>query len=63
VTEAVAGALQISEDRVRIVLSEIPRGHIGCGGIPPSKVNSTPVGKNYGTEESRPGKPEISEIP
>jgi 4-oxalocrotonate tautomerase len=37
VTNAIANTLQISEDRVHIVLNEIPKENIGQGGIPLSQ--------------------------
>jgi 4-oxalocrotonate tautomerase family enzyme len=37
VTDAIVETLQISKDRVHIVLNEIPRENIGQGGIPLSQ--------------------------
>lgn len=39
VTEAIADALQIPKDRVRIVLNEVPKENIGYGGVPLSKMD------------------------
>jgi len=56
--EVVVDVLQISEDCVRIVLNGVPKDIIRYGGIPPSKANSKPVGKNYGTQELKHSKAE-----
>jgi 4-oxalocrotonate tautomerase len=39
VTDAIAEALQIPHDRVRIILNEVPKENIGHGGIPLSKID------------------------
>jgi len=39
VTDAIVEALQISADKVRIVLNEVPKENIGYGGIPLSKMD------------------------
>lgn len=39
VTDAVAEALQISKERVHIILYEIPKENIAHGGVPLSKIN------------------------
>jgi 4-oxalocrotonate tautomerase len=38
VTNAIADTLQITTDRVHIVLNEVPKENIGRGGIPLSKL-------------------------
>ncbi len=37
VTDAITDALQISKDKVHIVLHDVPKENIGHGGIPLSK--------------------------
>jgi 4-oxalocrotonate tautomerase len=39
VTDAIVEVLQISKDRVHIILNEIPKENIGDGGIPLSKID------------------------
>jgi 4-oxalocrotonate tautomerase len=39
VTDAIAEALQIPHDRVRIILNEVPKENLGYGGVPLSKMN------------------------
>jgi phenylpyruvate tautomerase PptA (4-oxalocrotonate tautomerase family) len=39
VTDAIVDTLQISKDRVRIVLNEVPKENLGYGGVPLSKVD------------------------
>jgi len=39
VTDAIVEALQISKDRVRIVLNEVPKENIAYGGVPLSKID------------------------
>jgi len=39
VTDAIVETLQISKDRVRIVLNEVPKENIGYGGVPLSKMD------------------------
>jgi len=38
VTDAVADALQIPQDRVHIILYEVPKENIAHGGVPLSKM-------------------------
>lgn len=38
VTQAIVEVLEISADRVRIILNEVPKENIGYGGIPLSKM-------------------------
>ncbi len=40
VTHAIADTLQISKERVHIVLHEVPKENIGRGGVPLSKIDS-----------------------
>jgi 4-oxalocrotonate tautomerase len=40
VTEAIVEVLQIPEERVHIVLNDVPKENIGRGGIPLSKIDS-----------------------
>jgi 4-oxalocrotonate tautomerase len=40
VTDAIVEALQISADKVRIILNEVPKENIGYGGVPLSKMDS-----------------------
>ena len=37
VTDAIAEALKIPEDRVHIILNEVPKENVGHGGIPLTK--------------------------
>lgn len=37
VTEAVCSALDVTPDRVRVVVSEVPRTHWAVGGVPMSQ--------------------------
>ncbi len=37
VTDAIADALQISKDKVHIVLHDVPKENIGHGGVPLTK--------------------------
>lgn len=39
VTDAIAEALQITVDKVHIVLYDVPKENIGHGGIPLTKIN------------------------
>ena len=39
VTDAIVEVLQISKDRVHVILNEIPKENIGDGGIPLSKID------------------------
>lgn len=39
VTDATAEALEISKDKVHIILYEIPKENIAHGGVPLSKLN------------------------
>lgn len=39
VTDAIVETLQISKDRVHIVLNELPKENVGDGGIPLSKID------------------------
>ncbi len=39
VTDAIADALQIPKDRVRITLNEVPKENISYGGVPLSKLD------------------------
>ena len=39
VTDAIVETLQISKDRVRIILNEVPKENLGYGGIPLSKMD------------------------
>jgi 4-oxalocrotonate tautomerase len=39
VTNAIADTLQISKERVHIVLNEVPKENIGRGGVPLSKID------------------------
>jgi len=39
VTDAIVETLQISKDRVRIVLNEVPKENIAYGGVPLSKID------------------------
>jgi len=39
VTDAIVEALQIPEDRVQIILNEVPKENIGHGGVPLSKAD------------------------
>jgi len=40
VTDAIVEVLQIPEERVHIVLNDVPKENIGRGGIPLSKIDS-----------------------
>jgi 4-oxalocrotonate tautomerase len=40
VTEAIVEVLQIPEERVHIVLNDVPKENIGRGGVPLSKLDS-----------------------
>ncbi len=40
VTDAIAETLEIPEERVHIVLNDVPKENIGRGGIPLSKIDS-----------------------
>ncbi len=40
VTNAIADTLQISKERVHIVLNEVPKENIGRDGVPLSKIDS-----------------------
>ncbi len=42
VTEAVAGTLQIPNDRVHVLIHELPLENIGHGGVPLTKTNPSP---------------------
>jgi 4-oxalocrotonate tautomerase len=39
VTDAIVEALEVSADRVHIILHDIPKENIGDGGVPLSKKN------------------------
>jgi 4-oxalocrotonate tautomerase len=39
VTDAITDALQITKDRVRIILHEVPKENIAYGGVPLSKLD------------------------
>lgn len=42
VTEAISRTLQIPDERVHILIHELPRENIGHGGIPLTKANPSP---------------------
>ncbi len=39
VTDAIVETLQVPEDRVSIVLNEVPKENIGRGGVPRSRID------------------------
>lgn len=41
VTETVAATLEVPKDRVRVLVTEIPKTHWGIGGTPVSDMNGT----------------------
>lgn len=42
VTEAISETLQVPNERVHILIHELPRENIGHGGVPLTKTNSSP---------------------